>query len=109
MERMPVRIAALEPPDPDLIVVHIRDLQKRGLAAPQAVPVHEIKEEEVADILPRDLREKGLDLLAREELDGPLRGWTPRALPRVSSSKTTRFSRLVLRTKADIGTFPHFR
>lgn len=89
VERMPVRIAALEPPDPNLIVVDVRDLHERGFAAPQAVAVHEIEEEEVADILGRDLREEGLDLFAREELDRPLRRWSAPALRCVASSKTT--------------------
>lgn len=69
VQRMPVRITALEPPYPHLIAAHIRDFHEGGFAAAQAVAVHEIEQEEIANVLPRDLREEALHLLEREEFD----------------------------------------
>lgn len=69
VQGMPVRIAALEPPYPHLIAAHIRDFHEGGFAAAQPVAVHEIEQEEIANVLLRDLREEALHLLEREEFD----------------------------------------
>lgn len=108
VERMPVRIAAFEPPHPNLIVAEITEFDESGFAAAKAMPVHEIKEEEIADILCRDLREERLDLFAGEKFDRLLRRRTTR-FPMPARCAKALIPRLVLRTKADIGTFPHFR
>src|SRR5436305_9974191 len=47
VQRMPVRVAALEPPDPHLIAPHIRDFHEGGFAAAKAMAVHEIEQEEI--------------------------------------------------------------
>src|ERR1051325_974162 len=72
VERMPVCVAALEPPDPDLISAHVADFHERSLSASETMAVHEIEQEQVANIRLRNLREEGLHLFACEELDGLL-------------------------------------
>src|SRR5205085_9214802 len=69
VQRMPVRVTALGPPYPHLIAPHIRDFHEGDFAAAQAMAVHEIEQEEIANVLLRDLREEALHLLEREEFD----------------------------------------
>ena len=108
VERMPVRISAFEAPHPNLIAAEITELDESGFAAAKAMPVHEIEQEEIANVLCRDLREERLDLFTGEKLDWLLRRRTSRS-PMPARCAKALIPRLVLRTKADIGTFPHFR
>src|ERR1051325_2481821 len=77
VERMPVCVAALEPPDPNLISAHVADFHERSLSASETMAVHEIEQEQVADIRLRNLRETRLHLFSCEELDRLLSGRPP--------------------------------
>jgi len=67
-----MRLAALEPCDEHLVALEIAELQQCCLAPPKSVPVHEIEEKEVADILFRNRLEETLGLFLRVVLDRPL-------------------------------------
>lgn len=72
MHRMPVRLAAFEPGDEHLIALEVTKLQQGCLATSKTVPVHEVEEKEVADVLFRNRLEKALGLFLRVVLDRPL-------------------------------------
>ena len=67
-----MRLAAFEPCDEHLIALEVTEFQQRRLAPPKAVPVHEIEEKKVANVLFRDCPEETLGLFLRVVLDRPL-------------------------------------
>jgi hypothetical protein len=72
VERVPVRVTALEPGNVHLIAFEIAQLKERRFATTEAVSVHEIEEEQVAGVVFGDRGEEAFGLFNRVVLDGSL-------------------------------------
>lgn len=72
MQWVPMTLSALEPRDPDLITLNVIKLDERDFAAPEPVPVGEIEQEKIADVLLRDEREEAFHLKNAEVLNRAL-------------------------------------
>jgi hypothetical protein len=86
VERVPVRVTALEPCNVHLIAFEIAQLKEHCFTATEAVSVHEIEEEQVASVVLGDRGEEAFGLFNRVVLDGSLLARTagPSAASRAS-------------------------
>ena len=88
VERMPMRVTAFEPCDEHLITLEVAQLQQCRLAPPKAMPVHEIEQKEVADVLRWNCLEEPLGLFLRVVLDWPLLAWAACSYPASPATRT---------------------
>lgn len=72
VERVPVRVTALEPCNVHLIAFEIFQLEEHCFTATEAVSIHEIEEEQVASVVFGDRGEEAFGLFNRVVLDGSL-------------------------------------
>jgi len=84
MKWVPVRIAALETRDEDLIALEIAELDERRFAATEPVPVHEIEEEEIANVVFGNRSEEAFGLFLRVVLN-----WSRALLARTTRTSAT--------------------
>jgi len=94
-ELIRLRDTTLQAANKDSPVIDRVQSQDRDLSAPEAVKVHEVEQEAIPNVRPRDGAEETCDLVFREVLHGTLsRSAHPELIP----------SR-----KRDLAAFPHFR
>ena len=105
MERVPVRVAAFEACDEDLIAFDIAEFEQRCFTSAQAVAVREIEEQQVTDVLFRNLSEEAFGLLLRVVLD---RSLCPKPIELCSTSSATRRWALSLGMNSDSAGNPGF-